>query len=167
MVQNNDIVTFENVEMFNGARNFKGDRFNDGKRSFGIFLNPEIAEQMKRDGWPIKYTNPPKNGEVPSDWEARPWLKVHISYKFRPPTVVQITARGRTMLDEESVDVLDWAPLKHVDLSVRSRFWEMNGNTGLKAMLHEFYATLEESPLALKYGAFDEEYEQPTDNEDD
>ena len=49
--------------------------------------------------------------------------------------------------------ILDWASFETVDLSVRARFWEMNGTTGLQAQLSEMYATLEESPLAIKYGA--------------
>ena len=166
MVANGDIVTFENVQLY--GRNFSGQRFGDDKRSFGFFLTPEQAEEMSRDGWNVKYTKPPKNSEPPTDWEPRPWLKVNIGFKYRPPKIIQITSRNRTALDEESIDTLDWASIQEVDLSVRARFWEVNGNAGLSAYLYELYVTLEESPLALKYAANDpvEPYDY-TDEEED
>lgn len=151
MVKHGDIITFEGVTLY--ARNFAGDRFGDGRRAFGFFLTPEQAEEMARDGWSVKWTKPPRSEEVPSDWEPRPWLKVNIGYKYRPPKVMQITSRNRTMLDEEAIGMLDWASFQEVDLSIRARFWEMNENSGISAMLHELYVTLEESPLAIKYGA--------------
>lgn len=170
MVNQGDIVTFENVEIYNGTRNFDGLKFNDPsrKRSFGFFLEPEIAEAMARDGWVIKYTKPPKDKPLPPDWEPRPWLKVDVSFKFRPPTVVLITSRGRTVLDEEAFDILQEASMKMVDLSIRARFWtfDSNNTSGLKAMLHEMYVTIEESPLAMKYNAFDvHEYDEADDEE--
>lgn len=149
-VQPNEIVTFQDVTLF--ARNFAGTKFGDGKRTFGFILDVDTAQAMLADGWPVKQTRPPKEN-VPEDWEPRWWLKVNVSYKFRPPKVVTIGSRGMVALDEEALDVLDWASFETVDLSVRARFWEMNGTTGLQAQLSEMYATLEESPLAIKYGA--------------
>lgn len=149
-VQANEILTFQNVNLY--ARNFAGTKFGDGKRTFGFFIEPEVAQAMLADGWPVKQTRPPAEN-VPEDWSPRFWLKVNISYKFRPPKVVTIGSRGMVTLDEEVLDILDWASFETVDLSVRARFWEMNGNTGLQAQLSEMYATLEESPLAIKYGA--------------
>lgn len=164
-VNQGDIITFENVQLF--GRNFSGTKFDDGKRSFGFFLDPEQAEDMIRDGWNVKYTKPPKNGNVPDDWEPRPWLKVALGFKYRPPKILQITSRGRTVLDEEAVDTLDWASIQEVDLSIRARFWEVNGNTGLMAYLYELYVTLEESPLALKYAQLDEVVPYDYEDSDD
>jgi hypothetical protein len=137
-------------------RNFAGKegKYNrEGDRNFGVILPPDIAEAMLADGWAVKYLQPREDDEEPQE---TPWLPVSAAFdKGRPPQVVLITSRGRTNLDADTVETLDWADITNVDLMVRPYFWDVNGKTGIKAYLQSMYVTIEEDALAQKYAEMD------------
>lgn len=142
-------ITIENARL--AFRNFEGREgmYNaPGKRNFVVFLDQDIAEELARDGWLIKQMKPREEGEAP-----QPYISVTLGYseKSRPPTVVMISSRGRTHLDENTVGTLDWVDIDNVDLSFRPYDWEVSGNTGRKAYLQALYVTINEDPLSLKY----------------
>lgn len=153
-------------------RNFSGREtmYNaEGQRNFCLFLEPEIAEEMDRDGWNIKYTKVREEGDVP-----RPYVQVAVNFKTkgRPPMVVVITSRGRTTFQEEELEILDWVDIAHVDLIIRPYEWAINGKTGIKAYLQSLYITIREDELQLKYNDVPEigTGQQPlalTDGQDD
>jgi hypothetical protein len=130
-------------------RNFAGvkKQFNDeGKRNFCIRLEPDVAEQLRRDGWNIKTLRP----RDPED-EPQPYLQVAVSYKIRPPRVVLLSSRGRTPLPEELVELADVVELDWADVIVRPSRWEMNGNSGIKAYLQTIYLKVREDALEQRY----------------
>jgi hypothetical protein len=137
-------------------RNFAGKegQYNQaGARNFGVILPPDVAEVMLRDGWNVKYLKPHEDVE---DEVEVPWLAVSVKYdKGRPPKIVLVTSRGRTNLDEDTIETLDWADITNVDLIVRPYTWEVNGRTGVKAYLQSMYVTIEEDELERKYGEMD------------
>jgi hypothetical protein len=145
----NDVL-FEDCRII--FRNFSGaeGRYNvKGNRNFNLLLDPETAEQMKADGWNVKYLKP-RPGE--EDEPPTPRLEVTVEYrKGRPPRVVLITSRGRTNLNEDMVDILDWADFKQVDLILHPFEWNYNGKSGVKAYLASIYVTIREDALELKY----------------
>lgn len=159
----NDTVVMEGVRMI--FRNFRGEPgpFNqDGAKNFGVVLPENIAEAMAADGWNVKTLNP-RDEEIEENPEAdgTPWLPVKLGYgKGKPPLVVQITDRGRTNLTEETVDVLDWVEVRRdeqtgldmVDLIVRPYHYNVRGSQGIAAYLQSLYVTINEDPLAVKYG---------------
>ena len=68
-----------------------------------------------------------------------------------------ITSRGRTNLDESTVEMLDWADITNVDLIVRPYEWSVSGKTGIKAYLQSIYVTVEEDELERKYSELDQQ----------
>lgn len=130
-------------------RNFKGEEgpFNaKGDRNFCIVLDQETGEQMLNDGWNIKYLASREDGEPDV-----PYIQVRVNFKQRPPRVVMLTSTSRTSLNEESVDVLDYADFQNVDLICRGYDWEVQGKKGTKAYLQSLFVTIEEDALERKY----------------
>jgi hypothetical protein len=154
MADDKNTVLMEGVRII--FRNFAGKegQYNRaGDRNFGVILPEGVAEAMMRDGWNVKTLRPREDDE---DEIETPWLPVSLNFdKGRPPKVMLITSRGRTAMDEESVEMLDWADITNVDLIVRPYTWEVSGKTGIKAYLQSMYVTIEEDELERKYAEMD------------
>jgi hypothetical protein len=150
----------ENTVLMEGVRlvfrNFTGKegQYNrEGDRNFGVILPNDVAEAMLADGWNVKYLQPRDDDEGE---EATPWLPVKIGYgRGRPPKIMLVTERGRTALDEDTVDTLDWADIVNVDLIVRPYNYDVGGRTGIAAYVQSMYVTIEEDALEKKYAEMD------------
>lgn len=130
-------------------RNFSGKagKYNAaGVRSFCVLFDEDMAKQLSADGWNIKYFSPREEGDPP-----QAYLKVAVSYTSRPPSVMMITQNGKMMLDEESINVLDWADIENIDLIISPYNWEVGDKFGVKAYLRTMYATVVEDEFASKY----------------
>jgi hypothetical protein len=155
-VANSESVLMEGVQII--FRNFRGEegKFNQkGSRNFGVLLTDDVAHAMAADEWNVKWLNP-RDDNVEEDAMPQAWLPVEVSYRYRPPRVVLITSRGRTNLDESSVEMLDWANILNVDLIVNPSRWTVNEKTGIKAYLQSMYVTIEEDALERKYADVDD-----------
>lgn len=138
-------IIFRNFEGKEGPYNKKGTR------NFGVILPPDKAEMMANDGWNVKLLQP-REEEAEEGEQPVAWLPVEAAYdKGRPPSVVLITDRGRTNLDEEKIQQLDWVDIVRVDLIVNPYTWEVNGKSGVKAYLKSIYVTIEEDELEREY----------------
>lgn len=140
-------------------RNFKGAEgmYNrEGDRNFAVCLDDDVAEKMAADGWNVKYLNARNEDET-----EQAYLSVTVGYKGRPPRIVMLSSRGKTDLDEESVEVLDWVDIANVDLIIRPYEWDVNGKTGVKAYLKSLFVTIDEDELELKYADVPEANEDP------
>lgn len=160
MPRENNTVTMYDVEII--FRNFEGKegKYNKkGNRNFGVKLDPETAEKMLADDWNVKYLKPREEDETEDpDAPLQAWLPVEAAYdKGRPPRVVLITERGRTNLDEETIEELDWVTMTNVDLIVNPYTWDVNGKSGVKAYLQSLYVTIEEDELQKKYAEMPEQ----------
>lgn len=160
----NDTVLMEGVRLI--FRNFTGKegQYNpEGARSFGVILPEDVAEAMSNDGWNVK-TLKPREEDLEELEEGEtgetPWLPVKVGYgKGKPPMIVLITDRGRTNLNEDTVDMLDWVDIRidpatglsMVDLIVRPYHYNVRGSNGIAAYLQSLYVTIDEDPLAIKY----------------
>lgn len=130
-------------------RNFAGKegQYNrEGDRNFSVILPKEIAEQMLIDGWNVRYLEAREEGD-----EDTAYVSIAVNFKNRPPRVVLLTSTTRTQLDEDSVEVLDYADIKSADLIARGYDWNVNGKTGTKAYLQSLFVTIEEDALERKY----------------
>jgi hypothetical protein len=141
-------VTIENAVL--RYKNFSGSAktYNaKGLRNFHVVLPNDLATMLERDGWNVRWHEPNEDrGE-----EAWASLKIAVRFDNYPPRIVLITKNGKSVLDEESVDLLDSAEIKTVDLQISPSRWENNGKNGIKAYLSKMFVTLSEDDLELKY----------------
>ena len=154
MPQPDNTVLMEGVRII--FRNFSGKegQYNrEGDRNFAVLLEDKIAEAMAADNWNVKWLRPRSEDEEES---PQAYLPVSVNFKGRPPRIVLITSRGRTNLDEDTVETLDWVDIINVDLIVRPYEWTVNQKSGIKAYLQSIYVTIEEDPLEIKYSELDQ-----------
>lgn len=140
-------VTIENCRI--AFRNFAGneDKFNPaGSRNFALLLDDQQAEDMANLGWNIKYLKPRDDEPV-----GQPFIKVSVSYKNRPPKIILVTSRGKTYLDEETIDSLDWVDIEVADITLNPYEWDVNGMSGVKAYVQTLVIKPVEDYLEMKW----------------
>jgi hypothetical protein len=150
-VKNN--IMIENAKI--GFRNFSGaaGKFNtEGRRNFCVFLETETARNLQEDGWNIRWLEP-RDGED----DPKPYLQVSVRFENElsrqkmNPKIVLISQHGKTVLNESTVNILDWAEIDTVDLIIRPYNWNVSGKEGVKGYLKSMYATIVEDELESKY----------------
>lgn len=154
---------FENAKIM--FRNFGGraGMYNEeGERSFLLFLDEDKAEEMKEEGWNVKLMKSKEEGVPP-----QPYVSVSVEFdKGRPPRIVLLTTGARTEItkdDTEVLQMLDYATITNIDLSLNPYEWTVRDNKGIKAYLKTAYITLYEDELDLKY-AQDPTMQKPGSN---
>lgn len=142
----------ENIKIENARiifRNFSGKPGkynNEGDRNFCVLLDEASATDLLQEGWNVKYLQP----KDPED-DPQAYLQVAVRYSNIPPKIWVVTAKQKTLLDEDSVSMLDWAELANVDLIIRPYNYNVRGQEGVKAYVKTMYCTIYEDEFADKY----------------
>lgn len=143
-------ISIENARI--GFKNFAGEagKFNKkGDRNFCVFIDEQDLEHtLINDGWNVKHLKPKDEDETP-----QAYLQVSAAYENFPPRIMLISGTNKTILEEETVNILDWADIEAVDIIIRPYEWEVNGKTGVKAYVKTMYVTIAEDKFANKYEA--------------
>lgn len=142
---NNLII--ENAQLI--FKNFSGTkgRFNpEGLRNFCVLLDSDVAKELKDDGWNVKYLRPREEGD-----EEQAYLQVKVRFDNRPPKIIIVSSTGKSQINEDEVNILDWAEIENIDLNINPYKWERNGDSGITAYLKSMFVTIEQDPLEEKY----------------
>lgn len=157
-------LTLRNVRII--FRNFAGapTRFNaaGGKRTFSILLNETEAQELRSMGFNVKALKQRDPDDDPAFH-----LPVEVSYRVKPPRIVFISNQGRkrTVIDEDTVGLIDYTEIEKIDLTINPYQWEMENARGVKAYLRTMYVTIREDELDIEY-AQDFGPEVPVDYEE-
>ena len=137
-----------------GFRNFSGKegQFNPaGKRNFCVFLEEDLAKKLESDGWNVRWLQPRDDQE-----NEQGYLQVAVSFDNIPPKIIMITSGGKTILDADSVGLLDWAEISEIDLIIRPYNWALhegtkNEKSGIKAYVKSMYVQIVEDEFEKKW----------------
>ena len=141
-----DKLEFENA--FVMFRNFSGapGPFNqDGERAFTVRIEEDTANELLKIGWNVKPLKP-RDGEP-----QRYKLEVGVGFRYYPAKVWLVSGSRKTLLDEGTVETLDWSTIKNADLVIRPYEWESAIGKGIKAQLEEGWFTIETNRFTDKY----------------
>lgn len=145
-------------------KNFSGQKsqYNrEGNRNFCVLIDDEdMVNKLVDDGWNIRILTPKDPDEKPKNY-----MTVAVSYSNIPPKIYLVTRHKKTLLNDDTIESLDYAEIKNVDLVIRPYCWEIQDKdgtkSGVKAYVETMYVTIEEDRFADKYA----DEESPEDEE--
>ena len=165
----NDSIVIRNAQIT--TRNFTGTVRNqfdkEGKRYILIRLDPEDAENLKNDGWPIKMT---KERPDRPEYEPYPYLKVNINLDHfyfhglrKVSRVYMVTKKNKILLDEGTIHQLEENYIEKADLKIDYVYYKSFDQWSV--ILESGFFTIEPDELYDEY--FGNPSEPIIDDDDD
>ena len=149
------ILEIPNAHIF--YRNFSGveKKYNPAcNRNFCVAIpedamvdNTRLYQVLLEEGWNVRLMPPRNEGDAPMHY-----IQVNVNFKNVPPNIWMIAGRRKTRLDEGSVDSLDYAEIKTVDLVINPYNWEPGR---VKAYLKTMYIEIVQDAFADKWAALE------------
>lgn len=139
-------------------RNFAGhfeDYNREGNRYFTIRIDdPEMAAALIADGWKLR-----EGKRRNEDDDPRWYMDIRVAFNDYYPTKICVySGNVKRELNEETVGMLDRVRILKADMTIRARYWDVNGKRGYKAYLKVIHVTIEEEdPWANEYAQYDEQ----------
>lgn len=155
--KDNGVLLIEGTTLI--FKNFAGrpGKYNAaGDRSFNIVIDdPEVAQQMRNDGWNVKIKPPREEGDG-----MFCYLPVSVVFptpeRNFPIKIVQFTKNGPINLNEETVGLLDMARITSAKVAIRPYHWTTATGSGIKAYLRTLHVVLEEEDFAADFDEFND-----------
>ena len=125
------------------------------ERTFLVALNPEEAENLADEGWPIK-AREPRNEEE----ERLYFMSVKVNFGKKPPKVVILNpiSKRKKVLDEHTIGELNWIDILDVPaMVIRPYHYDFRGREGVTAYLNTLYVTKRVDPLEEKFADYVDE----------
>ena len=142
-----DLMEIQNAKLM--FRNFAGEakQFNaEGLRNFCVLLPTDVAQNLEKVGWNIKWLKP----RDPAD-DPQAYMQVKVVYDNYPPHVILISNGYQRLLTKDTISILDFAEIENADLTITPYNWEVNGKKGIQGYLKSLYVTLVPEDFAGKY----------------
>ena len=149
------ILEIPNAHIF--YRNFSGveKKYNPaGNRNFCVEIPEEMMvgdvplyQVLIDEGWNVRLMPPRNEGDAPMHY-----IQVNVSFRNVPPNIFMIAGRRKTRLDEGSIDSLDYAEIRTVDLVINPYNWEPGR---VKAYLKTMYVEIVQDTFAEKWAALE------------
>ena len=149
--------TIKNAKLL--FRNFAGvqDRFGNSARTFCVIIPDDAVEDFQREGFNIKTLKPRDETEEPL-----PFIKVKVNFGGRPPKLVSILGKTRTLLNEQTVGALDFADLDRADIAIRPYHGRTRAGVEFcSAYLDKGFFTIVEDELEAMYAEEEDDEEVP------
>lgn len=118
----------------------------NGERITGVIIPTEIVDQLVEEGWNVKHTNP-------RDPQAEPLYYMNVKCRFDniPPKVYLCTERKKTLLDEETINQIDYSEISSVDIEISPYDYTLPLGSGRTAYVKNMYVNVVEDYFAEKY----------------
>ena len=170
MTNENDSIVIRDAQI--GSVNFTGtarNRFDtEGKRYILVRLDPDMADELKNYGWPVKMTKPKPDRP---EYEPYPFLKVNIKLNSdfyyhglkKTSRVYMVTKKNKILLDETNIHQLEENYIEKADLKIDYIYYRSFDQWSL--VLESGFFTIEPDELYDEY--FGSHSEQIFDDEDD
>lgn len=151
--QERETITIRDADIL--FRNFGGRerQYNEeGQRNFCVILDDETAERFIKEGWNVSQLKAREEGD-----ETPYFTEINVKFgRTRPPKIVMVTSAAKVPLDEDMVDMLDYADIAQVDMVINPYRWSANGAEGVKGYLKTMIVHIAEDDLEREINGWDD-----------